>query len=233
MIRKCLGLVLWMLAAPVASQEKTAILYDVHLIGAKIGEVTIAGNQANGRYAARSQFRTTGVVKALKRMHGDVSVKGRVAGISHTPGQYSETINDGKRFTDVKVRFEGKPPKLISGDPDSRAAPAETNGLSNALDPLTALYLILRDQPRKELCQFRREIYDGHRHARLSLGSPREKQKRVTCAGEYRRIAGYSSSEKKERRIPFTVLYEAKAGEMLATRVDIQTKYGKAVLLRR
>ena len=232
-MRKYLGLVLWMLAAPVASQEKTAILYDVHLIGAKIGEVTIAGNQANGNYAARSQFRTTGVVKALKDMRGDVSVKGRVTGQDHTPGNYSETINDGKRFTDVKVRFEGKAPKLISGDPDSRAAPAETSGLRDALDPLTALYLILRDQPREALCKFRREIYDGHRHARLSLGSPRARNDRVTCAGEYRRLSGYTASEKKERRIPFTVLYEAKAGAMLATRVDIQTKYGKAVLLRR
>ncbi|WP_306151890.1 DUF3108 domain-containing protein [Roseovarius sp. MMSF_3281] len=232
-MRKCLGLVLWMLAAPVAAQEKTAILYDVHLIGAKIGEVTIAGTQANGSYAARSRFRTTGIVKALKRMRGDVSVKGRVAGQDHTPGQYSETINDGKRFTDVKVRFEGKPPRLISGDPDSHATPADTSGLRNALDPLTALYLILRDQPRDGLCRFRRDVYDGHRHARLSLGSPRPKQDRVTCAGEYRRLSGYTASERKERRIPFTVHYEAKSGDMLATRVDIQTKYGKAVLLRR
>lgn len=232
-MRKCLILAFIACAGPLMAQEKTAILFDVHLIGAKIGEITIAGQQSNGQYAAHSKFKTTGVVKALKRMHGDVSVKGRVAGMNHTPGQYSETINDGKRFTDVKVRFEGKPPKLISGDPDSRAAPAETNGLRDALDPLTALYLILRDQSRDGLCTFRRDIYDGHRHARLSLGSPRVKQGRVTCAGEYRRISGYSSSEKKERRIPFTVLYEAKSGDMLATRVDIQTKYGKAVLLRR
>jgi hypothetical protein len=232
-MRKYLGIVLWMLAASVAAEEKTAILYDVQLIGAKVGEITIAGNQANGRYAARSQFATTGIVKALKDMHGDVSVKGRVAGRDHTPGQYSETINDGKRFTDVKVRFEGKAPKLISGNPDSRAEPADTSSLRSALDPLTALYLILRNQPRDGLCQFRRDVFDGHRHARLSLGSPRPKQDRVTCAGEYRRIDGYTSSEKKERRIPFTVLYEAEAGDMLVTRVDIQTKYGKAVLHRR
>jgi hypothetical protein len=232
-MRKYLGIVLWMLAAPVAAQEKTAIFYDVRLIGAKIGEITIAGDQANGRYAARSQFRTTGVVKALKDMHGDVSVKGEVTGQDHTPGQYSETINDGKRFTDVKVRFDGKPPKLISGDPDSRAAPADTSNLRSALDPMTALYLILRNQPRDGLCQFKSDVFDGHRHARLSLGSPRPKQDRVTCAGEYRRLSGYTSSEKKERRIPFRVLYKADEGEMLATRVDIQTKYGKAVLIRR
>ena len=232
-MRKCLGIVLLMLAAPVAAQEKTAILYDVHLIGAKIGEITIAGNQRNGRYAARSQFRTTGIVKALKNMRGDIAVKGHVTGQNHTPGQYSETINDGKRFTDVKVRFDGQAPKLISGNPDSNAAPAETRALQDALDPLTALYLILRDQPRKGLCKFRRDVYDGHRHARLSIGSPRATQDRVTCAGEYRRLSGYTASEKKERRIPFTVLYEAKFGNMMATRVDIQTKYGKAVLLRR
>jgi hypothetical protein len=232
-MRKFLVLAFIASACPLLAQEKTAILYDVHLIGAKIGEITIAGQQANGQYVARSQFRTTGLVSALKHMHGDVAVNGRVAGDTHTPGQYSETINDGKRFTDVRVRFQGKAPKLIAGDPDSRAAPADTSGLPDALDPLTALYLILRDQPRDALCQFRREIYDGHRHARLSLGSPRQKGTRVTCAGEYRRINGYSSSDQKERRVPFTVLYDGDEGEMLATRVDIQTKYGKAVLLRR
>jgi hypothetical protein len=225
--------VLVFLCPPLAAQETTAILFDVHLIGAKIGEISIAGRQSNGQYAARSRFKTTGVVSALKRMHGDVSVNGRVAANWHTPGQYSEVIDDGRRSTNVTVRFGGGVPKLVSGDPDSRAAPADPGRLDGALDPLTALFLILKDQPSSGLCTFRRDIYDGHRHARLSLGNRKPGAESVACSGEYRRIAGYSASDKKEGRVPFRVLYKATAGIMRATRVDIQTKYGKAVLLRR
>lgn len=222
-----------LLCTPLAAQEKTSILFDVHLIGAKIGEISIASRQSNGQYAARSRFKTTGLVSALKRMHGDVSVNGRVAANRHMPRQYSEVINDGRRSTDVTVRFGDGAPKLISGDPDSRAAPADPHQLQGALDPLTALFLILKDQPSNDLCTFRRDIYDGHRHARLSLGNRKPGAESVACSGEYRRIAGYSASDKKEGRVPFRVLYKAKAGTMQATRVDIQTKYGKAVLLRR
>ncbi|WP_172982762.1 DUF3108 domain-containing protein [Roseovarius bejariae] len=232
-MRKLLCLALVLFGVPLAAEERTAILYDVHLIGAKIGEITIVGQQANGQYVARSQFKTTGIVSALKQMHGDVSVNGRVSADDHTPGHYSETINDGRRFTDVKVRFGGSEPRLLSGDPDSSAPPADTSTLRNALDPLTALYLILRDQPQDGLCRFKRDIYDGHRHARLLLGSPRKGKQRVTCSGEYRRLEGYSKSEKKERNIPFTVLYTQDAEAMSATRIDIKTKYGKAILLRR
>lgn len=232
-MRKLLCFALMLFGAPLAAEERTAILYDVHLIGAKIGEITIVGQQANGQYVARSKFRTTGIVSALKQMRGDVSVNGRVSDGGHTPGQYSETINDGRRFTDVTVRFGGQEPILTSGDPDSSAAPADTSALRNALDPLTALYLILRDQPQDSLCRFKRDIYDGHRHARLLLGSPRKDKQNMTCSGEYRRLAGYSSSEKKERRTPFTVFYKQDAESMLATRINIKTKYGNAVLLRR
>jgi len=227
----CLAFVL--VGTALAAQEKTRMLFDVHLIGAKIGEISIAGRQVNGQYAARSQFKTTGVVSALKRMHGDVSVNGRVSANQHTPGQYSEAINDGRRSTNVKVRFGGGEPRLISGDPDSSAAPADTRKLRDALDPLTALFLILKDQPSDDLCRFRSDVYDGHRHARLSLGHRKAGQKTIACSGEYRRISGYSASDKKEGRVPFQVFYKASAGSMHATRVDIQTKYGKAVLLRR
>lgn len=232
-MKKLLCLVLLTVGAPLAAQEKTSILFDVHMIGAKIGEIAIAGQQANGQYAARSKFKTTGVVSALKRMHGDLSVNGRVSPDRHTPGQYSEIIDDGRRSTDVKVRFGGGVPKLVAGNPDSSAPPADTGRLRNALDPLTALFLILRDQPRDGLCRFHSDIYDGHRHARLLLGNRNAGQESIACAGEYRRIAGYSASDKKEGHVPFRVLYEAKAGTMRATRIDIQTKYGKAVLLRR
>src|SRR6056297_4056212 len=127
----CLAFVL--VGTALAAQEKTRMLFDVHLIGAKIGEISIAGRQVNGHYSARSRFKTTGLVSALKRMHGDVSVNGRVTANRHRPGQYSEVINDGRRSTDVTVRFGGGAPKLVSGDPDSRAAPADPGKLQGAL----------------------------------------------------------------------------------------------------
>src|SRR6056297_2363214 len=66
-------------AFPAASDERWSATYDVQLLGAKIGEISFAGTQRNGGYAARSRFRTTGLVAGLKRMHADVSVTGRTS----------------------------------------------------------------------------------------------------------------------------------------------------------
>ena len=220
-------------ASPGLCAERWNATYDVQLLGAKIGEISFAGTQENGGYSARSRFRTTGLVAGLRKMRADVAVSGRTRGAQLTPFEYSEAIDNGRRVTNVKVRFGGQAPRLVAGDTGSSAPPADTKGLAGALDPLTALYALLRDEGSDGRCPFVADIYDGHRHARLELTQRAERGDSFSCSGQYRRISGYSSVEKTKRRIPITVDYVPHSGGYQARRITVRTKYGKALLVRR
>jgi hypothetical protein len=216
----------------VHAAEQEVLRYDVRLLGARVGVITIAATERGSAYAARSQFATAGLVGALKKMNADVTVQGLIRNGEMAPRDYAEEINDGDRYTKVQVRFAPGTPTLVSGDPGSSAPPARPSSLGNALDPLTALYAALRDQPRDDICQFQADVFDGHRLARLALVDAQANGDRVTCHGYYRRMEGYSSS-RQGRNVPLTVHYTPHGETMRADRVVVETKYGAATMNRR
>lgn len=231
LMRLVLMALITLMALPLKAEEQTNMRYDVRLLGARVGVMTIAATEKNGYYAARSRFSTAGIVGALKSLSADVSVQGRVAGSMLRPQAYSEEIHDGSRVSNVKVRFWPGTPRLMEGDPGSDAPPARPASLGAALDPLTVLYAALRDQPRDTLCRFSADVFDGHRLARLALTQPAPQGERVTCHGFYRRLEGYGD-ERQNRNVPVSVEYEPAGGEMRAARVRVETKYGPAVMYR-
>ncbi|MEQ9260314.1 MAG: DUF3108 domain-containing protein [Roseovarius sp.] len=231
-MRLALTALIALLALPVEAEEQTTMRYDVRLLGARVGVMTIAATEKNGYYAARSRFSTAGIVGALKSLSADVSVQGRVAGDALRPQAYSEEIHDGSRVSNVKVRFAPGTPRLMEGDPGSDAPPANPASLGAAIDPLTVLYAALRDQPRAEVCRFSADVFDGHRLARLALTRPAPEGERVTCHGFYKRLEGYGN-DRENRNVPVSVEYEPVGGEMRAARVRVETKYGMAVMDRR
>ncbi len=65
-------------AAPVAQADQATMTFDVRLLGARIGVLTIAANDTDRHYAARSVFQTVGIAGALKHMRTDVTVQGKM-----------------------------------------------------------------------------------------------------------------------------------------------------------
>lgn len=222
-----------LLASPALAEDQSSMRFEVRLLGLKAGMIEIAANVTESAYAARTKFRTAGLVGALKRVRADVEVQGRVAGDTLKPQTYSEAIDDGSRVTNVKVRFAPGKPRLISGDTGSSAPPADTSTLTNAIDPLTLLYVALRDQPRDEVCRFEADVFDGHRHAVISLKGRQPNGNTITCSGSYRRVAGYSDSEREKRNVSISVTYVDAGDVMRAERVAFDTKLGPAVMDRR
>ena len=75
---------------------------------------------------------------------------------------------------------------------------------------------------------------DGHRHARLSLTSRAALDGgRVQCSGQYRRIAGYSQRELRNRNARVSVIYAPLGNTMRAETVVVRTSYGKVSMHRR
>ena len=217
-----------------ALAEQSQMIFDVRLLGARVGVFSIAATESTGGYAARSRFTTVGLVGALKKMEADVTVQGRLAGSRMQPVNYNEAIDDGTRVTDVVVTFEPGLPRLVSGDVGSKSPPATGPKLASAIDPLTGVYILLRDQdPAEVTCQFSADIYDGHRLARIALTRAEARSDGKTCHGTYRRLSGYSNSESRKREVPLAIDYVPVDGVLRADQVRVETRYGSAVAKRR
>lgn len=217
-----------------AKAESSQARYDVRLIGAKVGEMAMASTETASKYSTRARFATTGAATALKKARFDLAAQGRKTGGRFIPSSYSELTEEGRRSTNLKISFSGGVATQVSGDTGSSAPPVDPRSLPGALDPLTVLYAALRDQPPSDLCSLNADVYDGHRHARLSLTKRTALEGgKVRCSGQYRRIAGYSDRELRHRAAPVSVTYAANGDVMRAESVVVRTRYGKVSMHRR
>ncbi len=214
--------------------DQSSMSFDVRLLGARIGIFSIAANTSGNGYAARSKFTTVGLVGALKKMEADVTVQGRVTNGRMQPVNYVEAIDDGTRVTDVVVTFAPGTPRLVSGDTGSSAPPATGAALKSAIDPLTGVFILLRDQaPDQVTCDFATHIYDGHRLAHIQLTGAESHSNGKTCLGTYQRVSGYSSSERRSRVLPLAIDYIPHGDVLRADQIRVDTRYGPAVVKRR
>ncbi|KRS13001.1 hypothetical protein XM53_07540 [Roseovarius atlanticus] len=223
------------LAATTALADSTQARYDVRLIGAKVGEMAMASTETASAYSTRARFATTGAMSALKQASFDLSVQGRKSGNRFVPSSYSEVTSEGgRRSTNLKIGFSGGVATRVTGDTGSSAPAVNPRTLPGAYDPLTALYAALRDQDPGELCSLNADVYDGHRHARLSLTSRKALDGgRVQCSGQYRRIAGYSQRELRHSTAPVSIVYVPQGNTMRADSVVVRTRYGQVSMHRR
>lgn len=223
------------------TSHEVDMTFSVQLLGLPIGRMQLAGqegvmNDGQGGYFIRSTFATRGLA-SLVNASFVLSAKGRINDGRLAPRAYVEKINTGNRRSTARLDYKGGVPHLTSGSVAAEVA-ADPNALDAAaqggtVDPLTALYGVLRDRPKPGLCRYDVTIFDGQRRARLAMTGRSQTGRRVTCAGAYTRLAGFSVSELKRQTVyPFTVTYIPSGGVMRAQALTVRTSYGAAVLAR-
>ncbi|MDX1785585.1 MAG: DUF3108 domain-containing protein [Roseovarius sp.] len=226
-------------AAGSPADGTTAARFDVRLIGVKLGEMTLAGRIGGGDYMVQSTFSTRGIVGAVARAGFDLTARGRVTATGFIPEHYNESIDTGRRASSARLRYRGGVPRITGGTlatavPDPGEVPLDPAREGGTLDPLTAVFAVLHDQPAATLCQTDVTIFDGARRSRITMTGRAEAGDEVICSGSYRRLAGFSASELKRQTVyPFSVRYGPGGGRMQARQVTVRTTYGKAELLRR
>lgn len=232
-------LCLWAAAAwfatggAVLGTETVQSHYDVRLIGAKVGEMVMASTETSSQYSTRARFRTTGAFSTLSQASFDISATGRRTGDRFVPTTYREVTSEGRHSTNVKIAYRSGIATHISGETGGRVPPVDPKKMRGALDPLTVLYAALRRQPMSGACSLDADVFDGQRHARLTLTARQDVQDNVECHGSYKRIAGYSSPSKMNTSVPISVLYTREFDELVAQRITVRTRYGKVTLHRR
>lgn len=225
------------LMLPTVASAQDRAVFDLTLRGISAGSLTVEGKIEGAGYTASGTLKSGGILGALKKVRYDAAVSGGLAKGVFAPARYTEQADTGKRQSEVVMTYKAGTPVVDSYNPprkqrDYDIDPAQQTG---TVDPLTALFAVLRDIPEAEACTANLVLFDGRRRSQVALTPAETKSDKVTCAGEYRRIAGFSSDDMAEKtRFPFTLTYAPNGdGTLRVVEVSMDTLYGKGALKRR
>lgn len=211
--------------------------FDLLLKGTRAGLLTFRAETEGARYTASATLESAGMLALARTIRYEMAASGGVEGTRLRPALYREEAQRGKRKTSVQVSWPGGVPQLDRHEPPRATAPWDIDPASQSgtLDPLSALAVALRDTAPGAECRLTLEIFDGRKRDRLTLGAPEPAGRGVRCAGEYRRIAGYSPEDMAEKPA-FALSFRyvpTEEGRMRVVEISTDTIWGPARLTRR
>ncbi|MFD1913411.1 DUF3108 domain-containing protein [Halodurantibacterium flavum] len=225
------------LALPLpAIAQDSRVAFDLHFMGLRAGAFAFSAAERDADYAVTGRLESTGLVGAIRKVRYDAQVTGRRAADRFVPASYQESSDNGRRQVESRMNFQAGVPQVMSYSPPREPSERDVDPATQAgtVDPLTALYAVLRDVPVAEACQARLAIFDGRRRSEVAVGNAQANGNRITCNGEYRRVAGYSERDMAERRVfPFNMTYVVDGDIARVTEVTTDSIYGRAVMRRR
>ncbi|SHJ31712.1 Protein of unknown function [Shimia gijangensis] len=207
-------------------------LWSVHGFGIKVGEMQVRMAQTGETYKGSGSFRTTGLAGVLARIHFDVSAKGTLTGDMLRPKAYKGSINTGKRKSQTTLEYSTGIPRKTAGK-DAPAVPIDPDRLNGAIDPMTMMWLTLRDS-EAPTCVFDQTQFDGTRLTAIRLTRREDDDDDIICHGSYDRLGGYSQAELDEMSTsPLSITYRKSGDTWRTVRVYVRTRHGPATLHRR
>lgn len=226
------------LTAPALAQKATeTATFDFVVAGLTAGTLTVAGTVDGKGYAVQGKLGSSGLVSFVKKISYQGSASGAVRDDRFRPASYRERADTGDRQSEVVMSFSRGVPVVETYKPPGKSRPHDISPAdqAGAVDPLTAAFAVLKSVEPGQECQVSYAMFDGRRASSISLSGRKEKGDRVTCAGEYRRVAGFPPHEMAKRtRFPFTLTYApGEDGRMRVVEVATETTFGKAKMIRR
>lgn len=209
--------------------------FALRAFGVKVGEMTLGADLSKSRYAVSSRLATTGLVGAIRRVSFVVEAHGRRRGSRFLPTLYVEDMDTGQRESRVRLDYDGGIARASGPKIGDRGDYAVTDAQQRgAVDPLTGIFMVLRDQSPDQMCRLRQKIFDGERLTEIALTRRSDRNGQVRCSGAFTRLAGYPPGDLRQgSRFPVTVTYAPHGNVMRAMRVEAQTIYGAAVVVRK
>ena len=212
--------------------------YDISIRSLRVGQLVVSGQDSSGGYAVEGRMRAAGLIGAFVSADYDASAQGILSGRGLIPRRAELVDGMGRNRGSVILNWRGDVPLVAAASPERPPLPwdIEAADQAGAVDPLSALWEIGRAQPIDGLCNRVIAIFDGYRASRLTLANPvRQADGRISCSGEWRRLAGYAPEDLAEGvRQGFTLSYlPDQEGLARLTRMRAGTRYGPADLVRR
>ncbi len=237
MLRFLLLALLLPLSAPAHAQTRTEATFTVRISGITIGRMQLTGVESGSSYSSAALITSAGAARVFRDFSYTARSQGRLSRGRLIPVRYEEKADTGRRQSESILEYSRGIPRLTRYTSPKAAGPdsPDPSTQGGTLDPLSALYALLRDQPAAGLCNATLALFDGKRRSQIRLGAPQAVQGGIVCAGEYRRVAGFTLDElARHTTFPVKVLYAPSAGGMMqAAQVEVQSVYGPATLVRR
>lgn len=210
--------------------------FAVTLAGVRAATLTLSGTEDSGRYRVEGRIESDGVAAVVRRVRYVAQASGRVDASRYAPERYAEVFDTPRRQSEAELTYAQGVPSVTAYQPPRPPGaealdPADQGG---TVDPLTALYAGLRDMPRDQACRLALQVFDGRRRSQVTLSNPTPQGETILCTGEYRRLAGFTEKEMRERtRFPFRATLAPLEGDRLrVVEVRVETIFGRATLRR-
>lgn len=236
-IRSALAVLALLLGPMPAAAQSMDAQYAVSLRGVPVGSIAMRGRDSGSGYSISAAARASGLVGALVAYAYDATAEGSITGGQHVSSRYEEQEDDDGERTSTVTLYRAGTPVSVTFTPPRAPEPWDIDPTAQrgVVDPLTALYLVLRPVDPARACNATFDTFDGRHVARLSLGAAQaEPDGGVTCTGEYRRLRGYSPEDLEKRpNATLTVLYAPVAdGQVQVQEIRSSTRLGDAVMRR-
>ena len=209
-------------------------IFDVYILGLKLGRLNYAVEYKNNSYSAAGNLRSTGVFSAIAKYSFEASSQGKIERGVFKPTYYSERSDTGRRKEQKIVRYFDH---RIELETKKTAKPywQDPNQQMDALDPMSAIIFILRDQTEANVCKQNFAMFDGIRRVGIKFVEGEETTEGILrCKGIYTRVGGYSAKELKDgTNFPFYVNYQIKSDDYRVISFQITTTRGRAKFVRR
>lgn len=199
-------------AGPVLGETLNST-FSVRLYGAPVGRMVVAANADGLAYAAKGEFRTTGLVGLLARVRFTMSARGRGGPLDMRSQFYREDLDTGFRTSATNLSF---------GTGDRR------------IDPLTGLVAALVDRPVAAGCAYDGQTWDGTRSMRVLIREAEQSPGELTCTGRLSRVSGYTDEEMAEATaFPFSLQFVTMGDQLVMRRAEVRTIHGQVTLVRK
>lgn len=224
-------------AAGAASAAEERMAFDIRIGGIKAGELEIAGRIENGRYSLAGRLQSTGLVAAIRKVRYDVRARGTFRDGTFMPRRYTEITYSGNRNSEAEMLYRSGVPQgktyTPARKPDAQDVDPATQG--GTLDPLSAMFAVLRARDADRACEISIRTFDGEKAARVGMERIATAEDEIICQGAYVRVAGFDAEEMADRRVfPFRLsLSPGSDGLWRVSSLELQSLYGRAQLVRR
>ncbi len=227
------------LPAPAHAQEvQESGQFDLITTGITAATMDFTARQQGDSYAVTARFASTGLLALLRRVRFEASSTGRIVDSAPRPARYAARAEVGRRSGETVMDYTDGLPQVSVDNPPRAPADWQIDAATQAgtVDPISALFVTLRDAAPGAECRRAFRMFDGRRATELVVGPSRPGEDgALLCDGEYRRIAGYPPEDMAERtRFPFTLrLMPMPDGTLRVMEVTMDSLIGRARLVRR
>ena len=209
-------------------------IFDVYILGLKLGRLNYAVEYKNNSYSAAGNLRSTGLFSAIAKYSFEASSQGKIERGVFKPTYYSERSDTGRRKEQKILRYFDHGVEL---ETKKTAKPywQDPNQQMDALDPMSAIIFILRDQTEANICKQNFAMFDGIRRVGIKFVEGEETTEGyLRCKGIYTRVGGYSAKELKDgTNFPFYVNYQIENDDYRVISFQMTTNRGRAKFVRR